>query len=100
MKLEMFSIYDHKAKAYIRPFFTPNSALAIRAITDAQADPTHMFHKHPEDFGLYHLGTFDDATGGLEVIEPAQALGLVTGLSEDYDLKAVIPGERSNAKAG
>lgn len=100
MKLEMFSIYDHKALAYIRPFFTPNTAMARRAIIDASADPEHMFHKHPKDFGLYHMGSFDDATGVIETIEPPLALGLVAGLAEDYDLKAVIPKDVLDAKAG
>lgn len=65
MKHVVMSAYDKKARAYLTPFFVTHVDVAVRTFTSAVNDPTHpgMINKHPEDFCLYHLGTFDDDTG-------------------------------------
>lgn len=70
MQLAMFSIYDDKAKAYISPFFLPSVAVAIRAFGDAVNDPATAFYKHPADYTLFCIGSFDDATGKVEREQP------------------------------
>ncbi len=60
MILRIFSMYDTKAEAYIRPFFMPNVALAQRAIVTAGQDPEHPFAQHPSDYILYELGTWEE----------------------------------------
>lgn len=66
MKLQIFAVYDSKAEAYLTPFFLHNIALAIRTFTDCVNDPDHPWGKHPEDYTLFHLGTFYDANAGIE----------------------------------
>lgn len=63
---KVFSIYDAKAQAYLQPFFMSNIGLALRAIGDCLSDPNHQFTKHPEDYTLFNLGTFDPVTGIFE----------------------------------
>lgn len=63
MKLKVFSIFDHKAKAFMQPFYQQTEGLAIRAFTSAVNDPSTQFNKYPEDFVLYCHGVWDDAVG-------------------------------------
>lgn len=66
MKLEMLSIRDVKMQAFMTPFFSINLAVAVRLFADAVNDPVSTMHKNPDDFSLYHLGTFQDGTGSYE----------------------------------
>lgn len=63
MITSVFAVYDMKAKAFMQPFFSPMAATGIRAFSVAVNDPTTLLHKHPEDFVLFHLGSFDDELG-------------------------------------
>lgn len=67
----MFSVYDAKAGAFNTPFFMATDEMAIRGFTDACNDPQTMFHKHPADFVLYLVGTFNDQTGETVGYSPA-----------------------------
>ncbi|AXL15387.1 nonstructural protein [Microviridae sp.] len=63
MITQVFSIYDSKTKIYNKPIFLLNEAEAKRALTDLLADKTSTLALHPEDYSLWHLGSFDDSTG-------------------------------------
>lgn len=63
MITSVFAVYDLKAKAFMQPFFSPMVATGIRAFSVAVNDPTTLISKHPEDFVLFHLGSFDDEIG-------------------------------------
>lgn len=58
-----FSVYDNKAGFYMAPFFLQSTAEGIRSFTDAANDPHIAISKHPEDYTLFELGSFDDQTG-------------------------------------
>lgn len=66
MILEIFAIFDDKAKAFMTPFFMHNQAMASRTFKHTVNDPSHQFSRSPEDFNLFCLGTFDDSSGKLE----------------------------------
>lgn len=76
MKLNIYSIFDDTAKAYMQPFFLHNHSLAVRAFTDQvnSENNNSPLALHPEQFTLYHVGEFDDQTGNLELREH-QSLG-------------------------
>lgn len=77
MIYKLFTIHDAKVAAYLQPFFLRSKGEAIRTITDALADPNHNFTKHPEDYYLFFLGEYDDATGillPLPTPEPVMSL--------------------------
>lgn len=67
MITSIFSIYDSKTLAYLPPFFMQTKPAAIRAITDVANEPGHQFNKHPGDYTLFYLGTFDDLTSQFEM---------------------------------
>jgi len=71
MTSEIFAVFDVKAAAYAMPFFSTSLVTALRAFGDACLDPNTMLAKHPGDFQLFHLGTFDDASGFIDPIAPA-----------------------------
>ena len=61
-KMQMFTIYDRKAEAYAQPVFYPSTGAAIRAFADAVNKPGNDFSAHPEDFMLFHIGSFNEDT--------------------------------------
>lgn len=67
MILSVVSVFDKAAAAYSRPFFVPTLGMAIRSFSDEanRADEDNPMYKHPSDYELYHLGSFDDASGTL-----------------------------------
>jgi len=60
MKHKIFTVYDSKAKAYITPFFLHEDGMALRVFGDCINDTTHQFGKHPEDYTLFEIGTWED----------------------------------------
>ncbi len=92
MKLDMFSVYDSRAEAFITPFFLPNIGTALRAISSAGTDSKHMFCRHGSDFVLYHLGQFDDASSEILQMLPPKHLGIVSDICKEYP-QEVLQGE-------
>ena len=59
------AIKDRAADAYMRPWFVPTPAMAVRSFMDEvqrEAVDNQLFH-HSDDFDLYEIGIFDDSTG-------------------------------------
>lgn len=63
MIYKVYSVYDSKVESWLQPFFVQNIGAALRAMSDCVSDPGHTFSRHVEDFTLFELGEFDDATG-------------------------------------
>lgn len=63
MEHKIFSIYDQKAYAYLPPFTLPRMEMAVRTFSDCVNATDHAFGKHPADYTLVELGTYDDAKG-------------------------------------
>lgn len=71
-------MFDSAAKAYTAPFFMHNDGLAIRAFQDnVNAEQENNISKHPDQFTLFRIGEFDDATGEIKT-DVVKSLG--TGL--------------------
>lgn len=83
--LNIFSVKDGKAEAYITPFFLPNTEMAIRTFGASCSDKQHTFGLYPQDFHLYHLGTFDMLTCSFKSIPPKL---LITGIEAKKLFKA------------
>lgn len=70
MKHSIHAVYDEKAKAYLPPFFLPNAAMAVRVFSDCVFSDDHQFGKHPGDYTLFCLGTFDIETAEFDCSTP------------------------------
>lgn len=79
MILKAFSLLDLKTGHFNVPFFFPHTALAIRAVQDLARDQNTTVARHPADFALCDLGTFDDQSGIFAGAHPVQ-LGTVLSL--------------------
>lgn len=75
MIMEIFSVFDSKAAAFMKPFFAHNTAMAERAFSDEAATPGSPVAKHPEDYTLYHVGSFDDTTALITTFAQPKNLG-------------------------
>lgn len=70
MIVRAFCIYDTKVAFYHTPFFFPHVGQAVRAVVDAATDPGTQLARHPADFVLMEIGTFDDQVGEIYRIPP------------------------------
>lgn len=79
-KYTMCSVLDLTAQQYGRPFFTISDGSAIRGFSDEinHPDDNSILYKHPDDFQLFRIGTFDDSTGKVDLCDPVM---LVSGAS-------------------
>ncbi len=75
MNHKMFTIFDEKAKAYLTPFFLPESGMAVRTFADCVNSETHQFGKHPSDYTLFTLGVWDDSDAQLNMFDRSISLG-------------------------
>ena len=57
------TVHDSKAETFLSPFFVPSKGLAIRAFEDCINSDSHHFGKHPADYTLFQLGTFNTDSG-------------------------------------
>nr|QXN72777.1 MAG: nonstructural protein [Microvirus sp.] len=76
MVLKVFTVYDSKAEAYLKPFYASTLGTATRDFANICNDPEHPFCKHPEDFCLFELGSYDDASGKFENLVAPISRGL------------------------
>ncbi len=74
-KLEIFTIFDVKASAYITPFYLPTVAMATRTFTDCINSEQHQFGRHPSDYILFHAGSFNINTAKHTLFETLTPLG-------------------------
>lgn len=70
MELKVYAIHDAKAKCFGQPFFMAQNGQAIRSFSDLVNDKQSMVSKHPGDFKLYCVGSYDDNSG--EFVSAAQ----------------------------
>ena len=63
MVTKMYSFFDKKAGCYLTPFFSQADGSATRVATDLVSDPNTVMGRHPADFSLVLIGSFDDQLG-------------------------------------
>lgn len=79
MVLKIFSIYDIKSEVFSPPFFMTAVGEAVRAFKDLANDTSTTIGRHPADFRLMCLGTFENTTGLFTDNEQASL-----GFASDY----------------
>lgn len=74
MRLFVYSVYDKAVSAYLQPFYARSTGEAIRSFTQLANDKGSNVYRHPHDFVLFALGSFDDTDGLFDGIEPHRIL--------------------------
>lgn len=82
MLMKMVAVYDMKLGAFQRPFFAPTEGVAVRSFMDACSGESD-FAKHPADYALYSLGTFDCEKGEFSDLEKRSLLAAADCISEE-----------------
>lgn len=79
---KIFTVRDSKAEAFTQPFFAQSRGVAVRMFRAAVMNPEHDFHKFAEDYCLFELGEFDDASAAFCSHESPVSLGLAVTFKE------------------
>lgn len=77
MTQHTFAVFDAKADAYLAPFTAGTYGIAERMFSDLVNSDGHQFNRHPADYTLYVIGTFDTHTA--QIIS-TELKPIVTGL--------------------
>ncbi len=67
---EVFAVFDSKSASYGNLIVVPTKGIAIRSFSDVCANVESPVGKHPEDYSLFHIGTYDPNPGLLKAINP------------------------------
>lgn len=59
----IYAVYDVKAASYGTPAFLASKGIALRGFADVCANGQSQFAKHPGDFQMFELGSYDPNSG-------------------------------------
>lgn len=62
---EICAVRDRAVDAFGQPIFVVAIGEAVRSFTDEVNNAQSPFNRHPGDYDLYHIGSFDDASGSV-----------------------------------
>ncbi|WNK13579.1 MAG: nonstructural protein [Microvirus sp.] len=84
MKYTIISVRDIVANAYSPPTFHQSKGSALRSFSSEvnRADENNTIYKHPNDYELYALGTYEDETATFEIMAKPEQIGL----ARDYKI--------------
>lgn len=77
MICELFSVFDQAARRFLDPFTAPTVDFALRGFKEACHTEGHQFQKHPTDYVLYHVATFNMEDASWEVFD-ARKIGMAS----------------------
>lgn len=82
MKFQIISVRDNVANIFGTPNFVQSKGSAIRAFSDEvnRPDENNAFYKHPSDFELFFLGTYDDEQAIFELLARPESLSTAAQL--------------------
>ena len=61
--INMYAVADKVAEIFMPAFSCENHAKAIQGFADAANDPKGVIIKHPSEYDLYFLGTYNQRSG-------------------------------------
>jgi len=65
MIVRLYSLYDKKTQLFSSPFAAVNDETAVRMIRTLTLDTATTVGQYPEDYDVWRLGLFDDASGAI-----------------------------------
>lgn len=69
MRQNVYTLFDTKALIFNTPFYAHNHGVARRMCSDLVADANTTVGRHPADYVLYCLGSYQDELGQFELLE-------------------------------
>ena len=80
---QILSIYDAKAETFSPPVFCVAIGEGVRSFEDEINNPQSPFSRHPEDYTLFHLGTYDEQIGGFSLLPAPVSLGVALNFKKE-----------------
>lgn len=81
-----YSVFDRKSLQYWPPYFCATDGAATRMLSDLVSDVDTNVGRHPADYVLFYVGSYDDAKGRMEAVSPlvhvVDAIALVRAAPE------------------
>lgn len=74
MVTKMYCVYDAKTNVYGPPFFAHNDGHAVRMLSDDVTEGKSLIARHPEDYSLWVVGSFDDNKGVVESVPASRVI--------------------------
>ena len=75
---KVFAIWDVKGLCFGQPFYQAEIGSAIRLYSDLVNEPQSFINKHPSDYILFEIGTWDDNKGVFTNSDKHNHLGLAS----------------------
>lgn len=72
MIISLFSVYDKKTGQYQSPFTARHPSEVFREWSVIIKDPNTRYGKHPHDYAVFKVGTYDDELAKFETISPPE----------------------------
>lgn len=63
MIVRLYSLYDKRTQLFSSPFAAVNDDTAVRMVYGLLNDRSTTVAQYPEDYDMWRLGMFDDASG-------------------------------------
>lgn len=95
MQLRIFALYDIKSGAHGTPFFMHHVGEAVRACIDLGQDANTTVGRHPADFALHELGTFETDTGLIVPQQPVSHGSVVSFLPRPQGAGPLFEGDQA-----
>lgn len=90
MKKDLYAVIDTASGVYDGPMPGVSDGHMVRSFSDMAVNAENPIGKHPEDYALIKVGTWNDGTGELEDV---QNKTLITGLEAVANSRQVKQGE-------
>lgn len=91
--LNVYTVRDKKAGAYLQPFYAMSHAVAERIILGCVSSPDHQFRLFPEDYALYFVGVFDTSTGKIDASDSPEHIVNIDNLKIPKNAERILPND-------
>lgn len=98
MLLYVMAAFDKKAAAFMQPFYASRPEVGLRSFQEAANIEDHQVCKHPEDFSLFQLGTWDDNTGLFQLYPTPKHVAEAINLKKDRRFMQFDKGDSNVSK--
>lgn len=88
----VFAIFDSAVSTWLPPIYARNKGEMLRQFADAVNNRESTLHKHPGDYALYELGTWDDDKCLFDVLKQPVRLGLALEFVKVVSLPQSVEG--------
>lgn len=83
MKIKAYSIRDSILSSFALPFYAQNHAHAKRICKEVIQHGDTSISLNPADFELFHIGSFEDASGTIAPLVNIEAISRLDQLVDD-----------------